>query len=373
MVCAFMPLFTMQGPEGQIFGPMADTYAFALGGALLLALTCRRCCACCSSSNLKPARDNFLVRWLQAQLPAAAGAAACDHRWATLAVFGVLVGGHGLALLPYLGREFMPELEEGNLWIRGTFPVNVSLDEAATRRRRGPRRSCARTPRSSRSSSQIGRPDDGTDPTGFYNVEFFVPLKPQKEWPGASSRRRAGGAGFGGTAAAHQGGAGRRDERRAEPRPARRGLELLAEHPRQRHGGAVRRQGRQLGQDHRPRPRRAGATGREGQGRAATRAAASRTSASSASRASRTWSSASTARSASAGASASPTCKNVIKTAVGGKAVHADDRGREDASTSPCAGRSSCAASEQAILDIPVDVTNNQVTPGTCRRRRRRR
>ena len=77
----------------------------------------------------------------------------------------------------------MPELEEGNLWIRGTFPVNVSLDEVADEGRARPAHH-AEVPRgASWSSPQIGRPDDGTDPTGFYNVEFFVPLKPQQDWP----------------------------------------------------------------------------------------------------------------------------------------------------------------------------------------------
>ncbi len=174
MVCAFIPLFTMRGPEGQIFGPMADTYAFALGGALMLALTVapvlcflafrdlsyvRRhplfwvACCCCPPLILvfpllgpfKPSSDNFLVRYLKnsylSQLERC-----LNHRWLTLTIFCTL-GAVTAAALPFLGREFMPELEEGNLYIRGTFPVNISLDEASEKARRQRGRSSALTRR----------------------------------------------------------------------------------------------------------------------------------------------------------------------------------------------------------------------------------
>jgi cobalt-zinc-cadmium resistance protein CzcA len=87
-----------------------------------------------------------------------------------------------LVPLPNLGREFMPELEEGNLWIRGTFPLNVSLERMGTNARQA-RAIIQRYPEVESIVSMVGRPDDGTDPTGFYNVEIFVPLKPRKEWP----------------------------------------------------------------------------------------------------------------------------------------------------------------------------------------------
>jgi cobalt-zinc-cadmium resistance protein CzcA len=188
MVCAFIPLFTMQGPEGQIFGPMADTYAFALGGALILALTVSPVLCLLLFKNLKPARDNFLVRRLKRsylrQLERC-----LNHRFLTLGVFGVIIAITLLAVafgVPYiaspLGREFMPELEEGNLWIRGTFPVNVALEETADKARRA-REIMRQYPEVEMVTSQVGRPDDGTDPTGYYNVEFNVPLKPEKEWP----------------------------------------------------------------------------------------------------------------------------------------------------------------------------------------------
>jgi cobalt-zinc-cadmium resistance protein CzcA len=180
MVCAFIPLFTMHGPEGQIFGPMADTYAFALGGALVLAVTVAPVLCLLLLKNLKPARDNFLVRYLKRSYLRQLDRC-LRYRWLTLGLFVVLTLGT-VALLPYLGNEFMPELEEGNFYLRATFPVNVSLEEAADKARRA-RAVMRQFPEVQLVASQVGRPDDGTDPTGFYNVEFHVPLLPEKEWP----------------------------------------------------------------------------------------------------------------------------------------------------------------------------------------------
>jgi cobalt-zinc-cadmium resistance protein CzcA len=180
MVCAFIPLFTMRGPEGQLFGPMADTYAFALCGALVLAVTLTPVLCMFFFKNLKPTPDNFFVRFLKTrylwQLEVC-----LKYRWLTLLLMCGLIAGTGL-LLPRLGREFMPELEEGNLWIRGTSPLNANLDRAAAVSREA-RAVMLTYPEVETVVNQIGRPDDGTDPTGFYNSEYFVPLKPQREWP----------------------------------------------------------------------------------------------------------------------------------------------------------------------------------------------
>jgi cobalt-zinc-cadmium resistance protein CzcA len=181
MVCAFLPLFTMQGPEGQIFGPMAQTYAFALGGALLLALTVAPVLCLLLFRNLKPTPDNFLVRFLKSSYLRQLGHC-LNYPWITMGVFAVIIGGTALFVVPHLGREFMPELEEGNLWIRATFPLNVSLDRAAADCNRA-RAIMSTYPEVESIVPQLGRPDDGTDPCGFYNAEFFVPLRPQKEWP----------------------------------------------------------------------------------------------------------------------------------------------------------------------------------------------
>lgn len=180
MVFALLPLFTMQGPEGQIFGPMAETYAFSLGGALLLSLTLSPVLCRIFFHNVKPKRDNFVVRGLKAvylwQLRVM-----LRYRWWSVAGFVAMVLATVMAL-PYLGREFMPALEEGNLYLRGTFPVKISLEEvdARTRVARGLLQEYGEM---RAVLCQIGRPDDGTDPTGFYNAEFFAPLKPREEWP----------------------------------------------------------------------------------------------------------------------------------------------------------------------------------------------
>jgi cobalt-zinc-cadmium resistance protein CzcA len=188
MVFAFIPLFTMQGPEGQIFGPMADTYAFALAGGLLLALTVAPVMCLLFFKNLQPSQDNWLVRWLKRsylrQLERC-----LNHRILTLSVFGTLTA-CTILLLPFLGREFMPELEEGNLYIRGTFPVNASLEEVADKTRRA-RQIVRSYPEVALVATQIGRPDDGTDPTGFYNAEFSIPLHPRDDWPAVHERELA--------------------------------------------------------------------------------------------------------------------------------------------------------------------------------------
>lgn len=180
MVCALLPLFTMKGPEGQIFGPMADTYAFALGGALILALTVSPVLCLLLLRRLKPGRENLLVRtlqWLfQAQLKLL-----LRFRWPVLALFVAGVGYTGY-VAANMGREFMPELEEGNLMVRGTFPANVGLPEVAERSRQL-RRLLQKYPQFAAIVPTVGRPDDGTDPTGYYNVETFLPMRPQSEWP----------------------------------------------------------------------------------------------------------------------------------------------------------------------------------------------
>jgi cobalt-zinc-cadmium resistance protein CzcA len=183
MVCAFIPLFTMQGAEGELFGPMAQTYAFALGGALLLALTLCPVLCLLFFKGIKPVQDNIMVRFMKNRYLAQLRLC-LKYRWITVALMGALLAITALWPMAHLGREFMPELEEGNLWIRGIFPVHVSLDAVADPVRK------AREVMSSRAYPEIaaimvqaGRPDDGTDPGGFNNVEFFVPLKPEKDWP----------------------------------------------------------------------------------------------------------------------------------------------------------------------------------------------
>jgi heavy metal efflux system protein len=179
IICAFIPLFSMTGPEGALFGPMANTYAFAIFGALLLAVTLAPVLCSFFFHNKTEEADTFVDRLMKRRYLRALNRV-LDHRYLTLAVMLGLLA-FSVALLPGLGAEFMPQLEEGNLWIRATMPRTTSLEEAA---RMAPRirEVIASAPEVRGVMSQVGRPDDGTDVTSFFNVEFNVPLRPMEEW-----------------------------------------------------------------------------------------------------------------------------------------------------------------------------------------------
>jgi heavy metal efflux system protein len=180
IVAAFIPLFTMQGVEGQIFGPMARTYAYALVGALLATFTVTPCLC----SLLLPARvsevETFVVRGLR-HVYSPVLRWSLRNRPVTIAiglVFLILSGFVGSRL----GSEFLPTLEEGNLWIRASMPPTLSL-EAGMPIVNEIREILLRHPEVITVVSQHGRPDNGSDAAGFFNAEFFVPLKPFDEWP----------------------------------------------------------------------------------------------------------------------------------------------------------------------------------------------
>ncbi len=190
MVCAFLPLFTMTGPEGQLFGPRAETYAFALGGALVLALTLSPVLCLLFLRSLKPAADNIMVRGIKRAYLSVL-ALCLRHRTIALSIMACLFLATALRV-PLIGREFMPELEEGNLWITATFPANVSMKEVGDKIEVA-RKVMAGDPTNPQVFPgfkevevlvpAIGRPDDGTDPTGYYRSEIFAPLRPEKDWP----------------------------------------------------------------------------------------------------------------------------------------------------------------------------------------------
>jgi heavy metal efflux system protein len=185
MVCAFIPLFTMRGPEGQLFAPMAQTYAFSLMGALVLAVTLTPVLCVFFFRNFRPESDNWLVRTLKSrylwQLRFC-----LNHRWLSMCLMAALIAGTA-AIVPLLGHEFMPELEEGNLWIRGTAPLNVTL-ERQVEISKAARTIMAAYPEAESIVAQLGRPDDGTDTAGFFNSEYFVPLRRQEHWPALVER-----------------------------------------------------------------------------------------------------------------------------------------------------------------------------------------
>ncbi len=180
IVAAFIPLFTMQGVEGQIFGPMARTYAYALVGALIATFTVTPCLASLLVPEQVVEVETFVVRRLRA-VYAPVLRWSLDHRAVTVAIGLIFVLFSGF-IGSRLGSEFLPTLEEGNLWIRASMPPTISL-EAGEPIVNKIRRILLRYPEVITVTSQQGRPDDGSDAAGFYNAEFFVPLKPFDEWP----------------------------------------------------------------------------------------------------------------------------------------------------------------------------------------------
>ena len=188
IVAGFLPIYALTGPSGTLFKPMADTMVFALVGALVVTLTLLP--VMCSlfmrhgvRERRNPALEALRARYIR-------GLDFCLARpWqATLACVVLLL--LSLLLIPRIGAEFMPKLDEGALWVRATMPYTISFDEAA---KIAPQvRKILRTfPEVTTVASELGRPDDGTDPTGFFNVEFYVGLKPYARWRG-SYRTKAG-------------------------------------------------------------------------------------------------------------------------------------------------------------------------------------
>jgi cobalt-zinc-cadmium resistance protein CzcA len=181
IVASFLPIYVLSGPSGKLFKPMADTTIFALVGSLIVTLTLLPVlCAWFLKHGVRE-RRNPGFEWIKERY--ARGLDWCMARpWlttvATAAVFVV-----SLALLPFIGAEFMPHLDEGALWVRATMPYTISFDESS---KIVPeiREVLRGFPQVTVVASEHGRPDDGTDPTGFFNAEFYVGLKPYKDWDG---------------------------------------------------------------------------------------------------------------------------------------------------------------------------------------------
>jgi cobalt-zinc-cadmium resistance protein CzcA len=184
-LAGFVPLFTMQGVEGQIFGPMARTYAYALAGALIATFTVTPVLA----SFLLPQRlkevETNVVRLLHRFYDPTLRFALA-HRALMIAIGALFLAATAL-LGTRLGSEFMPVLEEGNYWIRASMPSTLSLEdgEAATRKMR---LILMRHSEIVTVTSQHGRPDNGTDASPFSNVELFAPLKPMNQWPAGMTK-----------------------------------------------------------------------------------------------------------------------------------------------------------------------------------------
>ncbi|UMY15651.1 CusA/CzcA family heavy metal efflux RND transporter [Methylobacterium organophilum] len=179
IIVGFLPLFTLTGVEGHIFGPMAKTYAYALIGGLLATFTVSPALSALILPNHVEEKDTLIVRLLRFGHVLILRFALRNKLLALLGIFAML-GASGIAART-LGLEFLPKLEEGNLYIRGTMPGSISL-EAGDSYVQGIRKLVQAVPEVVTVISQQGRPNDGTDATGFFNVEILAPLKPIGEW-----------------------------------------------------------------------------------------------------------------------------------------------------------------------------------------------
>jgi cobalt-zinc-cadmium resistance protein CzcA len=181
IVVSFLPIYVLSGPSGLLFKPMADTMIFALVGSLVITLTLLPVlCAWFMRDGVRE-RRNAAFEYIKARY--IKGLDYCLARpWqATIASAVLLLA--SLLLVPGIGAEFMPKMDEGALWVRATMPYTISYDEAA---KIAPKvRNILRDfPEVTTVTSELGRPDDGTDSTGFFNAEFYVGLKPYSQWTG---------------------------------------------------------------------------------------------------------------------------------------------------------------------------------------------
>ncbi|MEO6057446.1 MAG: CusA/CzcA family heavy metal efflux RND transporter, partial [Gemmatimonadales bacterium] len=181
IVAGFLPIYTLSGPSGRLFRPMADTTIFALAGALVLTLTLLPVlCALFLRSGVRERRNAAFeaVRDAYARV-----LDRCLTRPRATVLTSLALFGASLLLAAGIGAEFMPHLDEGALWVRATMPATISLEESAKLVPQF-RRILGGFPEVTDVASEHGRPDDGTNPIGFFNAEFYVGLKPYREWSG---------------------------------------------------------------------------------------------------------------------------------------------------------------------------------------------
>ncbi len=181
IIAGYLPIYALSGPAGKLFHPMADTMAFALIGALLITLTLVPVLASYWFQKGVKEKENRIFNWIRDQYSGRLEWC-LDHPKTTVLV-SVLIFSSTLLLIPYIGGEFLPHLDEGAIWVRATMPYTISFEDAA---KFAPeiRKILNQYPMVTVVGSELGRPDDGTNPTGFFNCEFYVGLKPynDKSW-----------------------------------------------------------------------------------------------------------------------------------------------------------------------------------------------
>jgi len=185
IIAGYLPIYALSGPSGKLFKPMADTVAIALVGSLILTLTLVPVLCAYWFKNGVHERVNKPFAWVRDKY--AGQLEWClDHPKSTM-IGSALIFAATLLLIPFIGGEFMPHLDEGALWVRATMPYTVSIEEAS---KLSPqvRNILLQYPMVTDVASELGRPDDGTDPTGFFNDEFYVGLKPYSDASWKSGR-----------------------------------------------------------------------------------------------------------------------------------------------------------------------------------------
>jgi cobalt-zinc-cadmium resistance protein CzcA len=188
VVVSFLPIYVLAGPSGTLFRPMADTMIFALIGSLIVTLTLLP--VLCSWLMRRGVRERRNAVFEKIRSVYRRGLDRClgSPRWTVIA--SALLFGGALLLTPSIGAEFMPHLDEGALWVRATMPYTISFDESAKIVPKV-RAILSAFPEVTIVASEHGRPDDGTDATGFFNAEFYVGLKPYSQWHGAYRSKAA--------------------------------------------------------------------------------------------------------------------------------------------------------------------------------------
>jgi heavy metal efflux system protein len=190
IIAGYIPIYALAGPSGKLFKPMADTMSIALVGALLLTLTLVPVlCAYFFRSGVRE-RHNRIFEWAKEKY--SERLLWCLNHPKTTLLGGLIIFGATLFLVPFIGGEFMPHLDEGAIWIRATMPYTVSYEQAAQFSPQV-RNILMKYPMVTDVGSELGRPDDGTDPTGFFNDEFYVGLKPYGDstWRSTSIHNKA--------------------------------------------------------------------------------------------------------------------------------------------------------------------------------------
>ena len=181
IIAGYLPIYALSGPAGKLFHPMADTMGFALLGALLLTLTLVPVLVSYWFKSGVRDKENRIYEWFRREY--GSELKWCLERPKLTMILATVIFAASLFLVPFIGGEFMPHLDEGAIWVRATLPYTISFEEAA---KFAPqiRNLLIQYPMVTVTGSELGRPDDGTDPTGFFNCEFYVGLKPysDKSW-----------------------------------------------------------------------------------------------------------------------------------------------------------------------------------------------